>query len=71
MSNRLLYSKIQMLQSDELKQDLMQYVEFLLAKQSDKKPSKRIPVFGSAKGTFQMSADFDEPLEDFNEYMPQ
>ena len=34
-------------------------------------PSDRKPQFGSAKGlvTF-MAADFDEPLDDFNEYMP-
>ncbi|MCU0426341.1 MAG: DUF2281 domain-containing protein [Candidatus Kapabacteria bacterium] len=59
-----------MLQSDELKHDVMRYVEFLLAKQAET-TTKRIPVFGSAKGMFQMSADFDEPLDDFNEYMPE
>jgi hypothetical protein len=31
-------------------------------------PEKR-PVFGCAKGQFWMSDDFDEPLEDFEEYM--
>ena len=31
-------------------------------------PDERIP--GSAKGIFVMSDDFDEPLEDFEEYMP-
>lgn len=28
------------------------------------------PKFGSAKGLIKMSEDFDEPLEDFQEYMP-
>lgn len=28
------------------------------------------PKFGSAKGLIKMSNDFDEPLEDFKEYMP-
>ena len=28
------------------------------------------PQFGSAKGLIKMSADFDEPLEDFADYMP-
>lgn len=28
------------------------------------------PKFGSAKGLIRMSDDFDEPLEDFEEYMP-
>jgi len=27
------------------------------------------PKFGSAKGQIKMSDDFDEPLEDFKEYM--
>ncbi|MDR2117606.1 MAG: DUF2281 domain-containing protein [Planctomycetaceae bacterium] len=29
----------------------------------------KIPVFGCAKGKFKMSDDFDDPLEDFTEYM--
>jgi antitoxin (DNA-binding transcriptional repressor) of toxin-antitoxin stability system len=28
------------------------------------------PKFGSAAGLIEMSDDFDEPLEDFGEYMP-
>ncbi len=27
------------------------------------------PIFGSAKGLIEISEDFDEPLEDFEEYM--
>lgn len=30
-------------------------------------PHKR--VFGRAQGKYQMAADFDEPLDDFKEYM--
>jgi len=30
---------------------------------------KKVPVFGCAKGQFKMAADFDEPLEDFKDYM--
>jgi antitoxin (DNA-binding transcriptional repressor) of toxin-antitoxin stability system len=32
-------------------------------------PIKLRPQFGSAKGLITMSDDFDEPLEDFKEYM--
>jgi prevent-host-death family protein len=32
-------------------------------------PVKRHPKFGSAKGILAISDDFDEPLEDFQEYM--
>jgi len=28
-----------------------------------------IPIFGCLKGQIQMSDDFDEPLEDFKDYM--
>jgi prevent-host-death family protein len=31
--------------------------------------SKPRARFGSGKGIFRMSSDFDEPLEDFKEYM--
>ena len=32
-------------------------------------PVKPRPKFGSAKGLIEMSDDFDEPLEDFQDYM--
>jgi antitoxin (DNA-binding transcriptional repressor) of toxin-antitoxin stability system len=32
-------------------------------------PVKQRPKFGSAKGLLVMSDDFDDPLEDFREYM--
>lgn len=32
--------------------------------------TKPYPKFGSAQGLIEMSDDFDEPLEDFKEYMP-
>lgn len=71
MSNRLIQSKINMLQSEELKKDLLLYLDFLLSKQfSENPPQKRVPKFGSGKGMFKMSDDFDSPLEDFKEYMP-
>ncbi len=31
---------------------------------------KPCPKFGSAKGLIEISDDFDEPLEDFKEYIP-
>ena len=30
---------------------------------------KKVPVFGCAKGQFWMADDFNEPLEDFKDYM--
>jgi hypothetical protein len=49
-----------------LQQEVLDFMEFLLHKYEG--PRKR-PVFGSAKGKYQLSADFDAPLEDFKDYM--
>lgn len=71
MNDQLIYSKINLLRSEQLKQELLLFVEFLLTKQfSETSVEKRMPTFGSAKGTFVMAADFDAPLEDFKDYMP-
>ena len=39
-------------------------------KETANQGEKKTPKFGYAKGTFEMSPDFDEPLEDFKDYMP-
>ena len=36
----------------------------------EEKPKKKRRQSGSAKGQILMSPDFDEPLEDFEDYMP-
>lgn len=71
MNEQLIASKIQQINSENLKQELLFFLDYLLAKQfTDKKIEKRIPKFGCAKGTFKMADDFDEPLDDFKDYMP-
>jgi Protein of unknown function (DUF2281) len=63
-----LYCNISKL-SDELKTQVTDYVEFLLQKEGVNKRKPK-PEFGSRKGLIgYMSDDFDEPLEDFKEYM--
>ena len=62
-----IYTKLNLL-PDELKQEVLDFIEFLLHKQK-KKPAKKTPKFGSGKGLFYMAPDFDEPLDDFKEYM--
>ncbi len=64
---------------EALKQELLDFFEFLVLKyksqggqkKEDKQPtqSKSTPKAGFLKGTFILSPDFDEPLEDFKEYM--
>ena len=33
-------------------------------------PGKPVPEFGSARGLVEMTDDFDEPLDDFQDYTP-
>ncbi len=54
-----------------LKAELLHYLDFLMSKyaQTSALPERKTPQFGSAKGYYKTSADFDTPLEDFQEYM--
>lgn len=61
-----LFTKISYLPT-ELKMQVNDFVDFLLSKR--KKEKKKQPQYGCAKGQIYMSPDFDEPLEDFKEYM--
>jgi hypothetical protein len=69
MSDLSLYLKISLL-PDSLKSEINDYIDFLREKKLKKKvTSQKHPKAGCMKGTFKMSPDFDEPLEDFKEYM--
>ncbi len=53
--------------SPSLQKELADYLEQrLLHLQAS---GNKKPVFGSAKGMFVVKPDFNEPLEDFKEYM--
>ena len=67
MDNIILYSKLSAL-PDNLKSEVSDFIDFLTMK-SKKNPKKVKPKFGSGKGMFIMKPDFDEPLNDFKEYM--
>jgi len=62
-----LYTKIGYLPSD-LKSEVNDFIDFLLSKRK-KEIKQKQPIFGCAKGLIYISPDFDEPLEDFKEYM--
>jgi hypothetical protein len=68
MEDDVLLDKLSKL-PDELKSEVNDFVDFLLSKSSKVKADKPKAVFGSAKGMFVMKPDFDEPLEDFKDYM--
>ncbi|MBC8042281.1 MAG: DUF2281 domain-containing protein [Rhizobacter sp.] len=58
--------------SPSAQREVEDFAASLLSKQQEKQAAtsvKIVPVFGSMKGTFQMSEDFDAPLDDFREYM--
>jgi hypothetical protein len=55
---------------DNLKQEVMDYIDYLQKKYaSPTKTTEKKRVFGSAKGKYVLTADFNEPLKDFEEYM--
>ncbi len=57
----------------QLKQQLADYLDFLLKSEMAKKKGKpkRTQIFGCAKGKFRMADDFDAPIDHFEEYMPE
>lgn len=71
MTSLSLYTKLETLPS-ELKEEAKKFIDNLL-KENQKKsgidPQKTSPKFGALKGKIHLSPDFDEPLDDFQEYM--
>jgi hypothetical protein len=69
MSDIQLYTQIVSL-PEELKKEVIDFVDFLKTKKIEhqKKRKKKI-VFGYAKDSVILKPDFDEPLDDFKEYM--
>ena len=49
--------------------EIDQLLEKLSTEQSKQKEEKGYSAFGALKGKIKMHPDFDEPLEDFKEYM--
>lgn len=70
MNDLLLYNKLKTL-PEYMKSEVADFIDSLLNKAQKNNVAKNNPKpkFGSGKGTFKMKADFDEPLEDFKEYM--
>lgn len=70
MENVLLYSKLAAL-PEHLRMEVSDFIDFLATKANKYKSEnhKSKPKFGSGKGIFIMHKDFDEPLDDFKEYM--
>ena len=67
MTDLKLYTELSAL-PPHLKKEVQDFIEFLKTKAKKETPLKQ-RKFGAAKGFFKMHDDFDEPLEDFKEYM--
>ena len=67
MDDLFLYNKLASL-PDNLKKQVGDFIDFLTSKNKAKAKTGK-PKFGSGKGMFILKPDFDEPLEDFKEYM--
>ncbi len=68
MSSLSLHTKIDTLPVS-LQQQVSDYIDTLIKESEGKDKKKIVPKFGSAKGKIWMSPDFDEPLEEFKDYM--
>ncbi len=67
MTDAQLYSQIATL-PDALKAEVSDFISFLQQKAKNNKKVKE-RKFGCAKGLIEIAPDFDEPLDDFKEYL--
>lgn len=67
MNDSIILTKLNEL-PETLKKEVLDFIDFLIKKQETVSVEKH-PTAGCMKGTFKMKDDFDEPLEDFQEYM--
>lgn len=71
MGNEKILSKLNKL-PDNLRREAIDFIDFLSEKyerEKKEKPACKSRIFGSSRGLFIIPDDFDEPLEDFKEYM--
>lgn len=63
----LFYIKLSSLPS-KLQEEVINFIDFIIDK-NKKSKKKKTPKFGSHEKYFITTPDFDEPLQDFEEYM--
>ncbi|MBX2904557.1 MAG: DUF2281 domain-containing protein [Taibaiella sp.] len=68
MTDLQLYTELSAL-PPSLKEEVKDFIAFLKAKAQKRDEPMHKRQFGAAKGFFKMREDFDEPLEDFKDYM--
>lgn len=57
--------------SDNLKIEVLHFIEFLQSRNNENMDSDQSGkrLFGISKGKFSLGPEFDEPLDDFKEYI--
>jgi Protein of unknown function (DUF2281) len=68
MTDNLIQKQLSLL-PENLKQEVLDFIGYLLAKYYTPQKATIRPQFGSAKGKYILAPDFDEPLDDFKDYM--
>lgn len=68
MTEQIVLRQLQQL-PDDMKKEALDFIGYLWTKYNAQKAKKNRPQFGSAKGKYRMSDDFDAPLDIFKEYM--
>ncbi|MGZ5244045.1 MAG: type II toxin-antitoxin system VapB family antitoxin [Bacteroidia bacterium] len=68
MTDIQLYTKLSELPLN-LKAEVADFIDFLIQKSKKQKGNENMRVAGKAKGLIKMKANFDEPLDDFKEYL--
>ena len=68
MSDLDIYIKLATLPED-MKREVDDFVDFLRSKSVTQEKAKKQRKAGLAKGLIQMKDDFEEPLDDFKDYM--
>jgi len=69
MTDLSLYTKISSL-PDSLKSEVVDFIDFLRTKKKKVKSNpKKGRIYGYAKDTITLKPDFDDPIEDFKDYM--
>jgi hypothetical protein len=69
MTDIQLYTKISSL-PENLKAEVIDFIDFITAKSKvEKSVSKKPRIFGYAKDTIIIKPSFDEPLDEFKDYM--
>ena len=71
MTEELILSEVQQL-PESLKQQVLHFVRFLRQEKTflqKTEPESGERIFGISKGKYQLTPDFDAPLDDFKDYM--